>query len=252
MQFWAECVLTIVHLINRLPTPLLSHQTPFERLYGKVPTYSHLKVFGCLAYATEVHATLPHINLLLELHMFFSVTRSAKKLYNLTTHKFFTSRDVVFHEHIFPYKLSRPIPAPPEPTLASTAPSLVLPLSIPDPHSADFPVSHYESPTPVPLIFSPSVPTNITQSPSPMILVHPLRRSQRHHSPPHALRDYICNQVTSPKPSLASSSGPPKGTRYPLCNFLSYHRYSPQHCSFVATISQDIEPRSYTEVTSLP
>jgi hypothetical protein len=72
--------------------------------------------------------------------VFFSITRSAKKLYNLTTHKFFTSCDVVFHEHIFPYKLSSPIPAPPEPTPASIASSPVLPLSIPDPHSADFPI----------------------------------------------------------------------------------------------------------------
>jgi hypothetical protein len=75
-------------------------------------------------------------------------------------YKFFTSRDVVFHEHIFPYKLSLPIPAPPEPTLASIAPSLVLSFSMPDPHSADFLISHYESPTLVPQIFSPSVPTN--------------------------------------------------------------------------------------------
>jgi hypothetical protein len=29
LHFWAECVLTAVHLINRLPTPLLSHKNPF-------------------------------------------------------------------------------------------------------------------------------------------------------------------------------------------------------------------------------
>lgn len=39
---------------------------------------------------------------------------------------------------------------------------------------------------------------------------------------------------------------------YSLCNFISYHHYSPQHCSFIATISQDIEPRSYTEAASIP
>ncbi|CAL8150569.1 unnamed protein product [Prunus armeniaca] len=54
----------------------------------------------------------------------------------------------------------------------------------------------------------------------------------------------------SPKPSPSSLSGSTKGTRYPLCNFLSYHRYSPQHHSFVATISQDVEPSSYTETAS--
>nr|TKR74636.1 hypothetical protein D5086_0000293290 [Populus alba] len=160
--------------------------------------------------------------------------------------------DVVFHEHIFPYKSSPPIPAPHALTPDFVAPSPVLPLSIPDAPATDFHVSNPASPPKVPLNFSPSVPSNITQSSPPLIPVQPLRRSQRHHSPPPALRDYICNQVTSPKPSLASSSGSSKGTRYPLCNFLSYHRYSPQLCSYTAIINQDIEPRSYTKAASLP
>ena len=86
----------------------------------------------------------------------------------------------------------------------------------------------------------------------PILPVQPLHRSPWHHSPPRALHDYVCNQVTSPKPTLPSSSSLTTGTRYLFCNFLSYHRYSPQHRFFVVTISQDIEPCSYTKVTSLP
>ena len=56
-QFWGECALTGVHIINRLPTPVLSFKTPFERLYSKPPLFNHLRVFGCLAYATNVHTT---------------------------------------------------------------------------------------------------------------------------------------------------------------------------------------------------
>jgi hypothetical protein len=37
--------------------------------------------------------------------------------------------------------------------------------------------------------------------------------------------------------------------RYPLCNFVSYHRYSPQHYSFNVVFS-DIKPTSYTEAAS--
>nr|KYP76552.1 Retrovirus-related Pol polyprotein from transposon TNT 1-94 [Cajanus cajan] len=57
LHFWAECVSTAVHVINRLPTPILSCQTPFKKLYGKIPSYSHLRVLGCLAYATNVHVS---------------------------------------------------------------------------------------------------------------------------------------------------------------------------------------------------
>ncbi|KAI9191111.1 hypothetical protein LWI28_003725 [Acer negundo] len=54
-QFWGECALTAVHIINRLPSPVLSFKTPFELLYSKTPSFSYLRVFGCLAYATNVH-----------------------------------------------------------------------------------------------------------------------------------------------------------------------------------------------------
>jgi len=40
-----------------LPTFLLSRQTPFEHLYGKIPSYSHIQVFGCLAYTANVHVS---------------------------------------------------------------------------------------------------------------------------------------------------------------------------------------------------
>jgi len=231
-----------------LPTPLLSHKTPFEKLYNKVPNYSHLKVFSCLAYATEVHATYKFAPRAARcVFLKYLVGQKAYKLYNLTTHKFLTSHDIVFHEHIFLYQLPSTIPAPLIPSTESTVATPVIPLSISDLPSTDFPVPSLASSTPVPS----SSPSNVPLSP-PILPMQPLRRSQRHHNPPRALRDYVCNQVTSLKPLLPSSSSPTTGTRYPLCNFLSYYRYSPQHRSFVATISQDIEPHSYTEAASLP
>ncbi len=54
LKFWGECVLTAMHIINRLPTPILSFKTPFECLFSKSLSFSHLQIFGCLAYATNV------------------------------------------------------------------------------------------------------------------------------------------------------------------------------------------------------
>lgn len=58
LRFWAECIFIAVHIINHLPSSILSRQTHFECLHGNVPSYSHLKIFGCLAHATDVH--VPH------------------------------------------------------------------------------------------------------------------------------------------------------------------------------------------------
>jgi len=54
-QFWGECALTAVHIINRLLSSVLSFKTPFELLYSKLLSFSHIRVFGCLVYATNVH-----------------------------------------------------------------------------------------------------------------------------------------------------------------------------------------------------
>lgn len=49
--FWGKYVLHAAYLINRIPTPLLANRTPFEALFNKVPSFDHIKIFGCLCYA---------------------------------------------------------------------------------------------------------------------------------------------------------------------------------------------------------
>lgn len=47
LKFWDEAFYTTTLLINRLPTPLLSFKTPFEKLFHTQPDYSSLRAFGC-------------------------------------------------------------------------------------------------------------------------------------------------------------------------------------------------------------
>lgn len=51
-NFWNYFIAHPVYLINRTHTPLLSNIGPFEKLYGKLPDYSDLKPFGCLAFVS--------------------------------------------------------------------------------------------------------------------------------------------------------------------------------------------------------
>ena len=99
LSFWGECVLTAVYLINRLPTPLLSNQSPYERLYSRSPKLDHLRVFGCLCYATVVQP-LQKFDSRAHRCIFVGYPTGQKgyKLYDLRTKQFLVSRDVKFHE----------------------------------------------------------------------------------------------------------------------------------------------------------
>lgn len=50
-KFWAEAVSTAVYLKNRSPSKPLQNMTPYEAWHGCKPNASHIRVFGCDAYA---------------------------------------------------------------------------------------------------------------------------------------------------------------------------------------------------------
>ena len=102
ITFWGECILTAVHLINRLPTLLLHKKTPFEVLYNKVPDYSRMRVFGCISFATIVNPSSKFSPRATKcIFIGYPMGQKAYKLYDITTKKIFTNRDVVFLEDTF-------------------------------------------------------------------------------------------------------------------------------------------------------
>ena len=50
-EFWAEAVCNAPYTRNRCPTRVVYGMTPEEAWSGKKPRISHLRVFGCIAYA---------------------------------------------------------------------------------------------------------------------------------------------------------------------------------------------------------
>ena len=47
IKFWWDSFHTATHIINRLPTSILSMKTPYECLFHLQPNYPFLKTFGC-------------------------------------------------------------------------------------------------------------------------------------------------------------------------------------------------------------
>jgi len=241
LSFWGECVLTAAHIINRIPTPLLSNKSPFELLFQKSPTYSHLRVFGCLCYVSTLTRSRYKFDPKVKPYIFLGYPFAIKGyiLFDLSTKTSFISQDVVFHESIFPYASN---------LLRPTADGcFVFPLP-----SANF--SHTSTSDSI----VPSLPLNPAQSP-PNDNSQPSLPLPRHSTcishPPAYLKDFHCQVVTSPHPQpflpLAVST-PPSGIKYPLSSVIAYHKLPNAHLHFSMSVSSVFEPQLYHQAVKNP
>lgn len=102
--FWGDCVVTAAYLINQMPSRILNKKTPFEMLYGKKPELQHLRVFGCLCYVTTVGPRDKLSPRAMQcIFMGYPSLTKGYRVFDKSTGEFFVSRDVVFHEAIFPF-----------------------------------------------------------------------------------------------------------------------------------------------------
>ncbi|KAL0326887.1 UNVERIFIED_CONTAM: Retrovirus-related Pol polyprotein from transposon TNT 1-94 [Sesamum angustifolium] len=187
---------------------------------------SVLKVFGCLAFATNLQ---PHKSKFAKrahrcIFVGYAPGQKGYKLFDLDDNVMLISRDVVFHEQVFPLKNSH-----------ATADSGSMP--IPDPLPEDSYISTPTTNEVLASMVSPGPTSSDTSASSPVHTdssspVHTLRRSTRVVTKPSWLSDFVCS-ATSPSSS----------------SFL-VALVGPSHYAFTTSLSTLIEPKNYAEANT--
>jgi hypothetical protein len=114
-KFWSFAFTTAAYLINRLPTPILHMQSPYEVLHKTKPNILHLHSFGCLCFPWLKPYTKNKLQPRSTPCIFigYSSSQYAYHCLDPITEKIYTSRHVSFFDHQFPYKtiISKPAPS---------------------------------------------------------------------------------------------------------------------------------------------
>ena len=201
-----------LHAINRIPSPVIQNQIPYERLFGSPPDYHHLRSFGFVCFVL----LQPHEHNKLEprsrlcCFLGYGETQKGYRCYDLVSHRLRVSRNVVFWEHrsfvefshfrgslssssvldLFPEEVHIPsvtTPDPPVVALDSPVDFSIQPPDILDPFPSSLFNEQVENELPNPELGSsaPAPPEDHAQDIPP-------RHSIRVRSIPAHLLDYHC------------------------------------------------------------
>jgi hypothetical protein len=258
-------------LINRSPFHLLFNKSPFELLFSEVPSYSHLKVFGCLAFVSTLSRDRNKFHPRATACVFLGYPQGMKgyKLLNIYTNYIFVSRNVVFHEHIFPFAsndfsfssidhsndaLHNSAWFNNPPTISDDNCNHSFPIaegSLHDAHSTHDIVSNDSHDHHLP---SPNInhqTDSIAESSSNNLI-----KSSRTRQAPSYLQDYHCQLVSYSNPTSFDSmvrliddsviDNVDAGIPYSLYSVMNYDQLSPSHKAFSLSLISHIEPNFFS------
>jgi hypothetical protein len=100
-RFWVEALSTAVHLINRLPSQVLNFASPYSILFGVIPEYDSLHVFGCVCFVHLPFTERNKLSAQAARCAFLGYSNSHKGFvcYDANAHKIRISRNVIFFEN---------------------------------------------------------------------------------------------------------------------------------------------------------
>lgn len=93
------------YLLNILPSKTLAYQSPLQILYRKDPSYSHLRIFGCLCYPLFPSTTINKLQPRSTPCVFLGYPSNHRgyTCYDLSSSKIIICRHVLFDETQFPF-----------------------------------------------------------------------------------------------------------------------------------------------------
>ena len=103
-NMWGAAIITANYLRNRSPCSSINFKTPFELLYDKLPSLSHLRIFGCKAYALILNKNRNKLEPTAQadcIMIGYDESDGIYWIYNKTKRTMFRGRDIHFNEQIF-------------------------------------------------------------------------------------------------------------------------------------------------------
>ena len=106
LKFWDEAFVSVVHIINLLPTSVLDNVSPHDKLFSYKYNYNFLCIFGCACYTLLRPYNQHKFDFKLSLCLFlgYNNNNTHKGYVCLTpSGKTIISRHVIFIEYLFPF-----------------------------------------------------------------------------------------------------------------------------------------------------
>ncbi|XP_019248462.1 PREDICTED: uncharacterized protein LOC109227720 [Nicotiana attenuata] len=247
MRFWGDCVRKATYLINKLPIRVLQGKCPYEILHNKPAKIEHLRVFGCLCFASNLPGGdkfSPRARK--SVIIGYYETQKGYSLFDLDARKVFISRDVSFREQAFLFKEGTQITEdlfPCEPLIPNDS----LPEHSLQSSSSEVQITPEESnsSTAHDQVEAAQAPSGTNPIPSQSLTEHvasetaDVRKSSRTTRPSIWLKNYVTSSNTQKHP-------------YCISNSVSYSHLSPHYQAYLGMFSSTVEPKSFMEACQDP